>query len=261
MALLNPTPDSFDFSMTSVLGSNSPFHPQLAPFDASVYLPGGTDPIMTLEIPGVHARNGAVTTITGQHITLTNQKGFTEYTTAVVKNKTVTFTLKGRTGLKLGTLPSTPVNYDTTITMAGMNSLSNTTIASFRLANPPEPDGTNLLANVSIPNPTVQTIELGTLYMSMYTRANDSVPLVALGNGTVANVTLRPGQNILPLRAINNLSTVLAVVGENPKFLTEGLPVVVKTDKNTVNGVEIPYLSQALQANVLTIPLNVSSAI
>jgi hypothetical protein len=120
MALLNPTPDSFDLNLVSVLGSKSSFHPQLDAFNASVYLPGSPAPIMSIEIPAVKARNGAVTTIKGQHITIADLEGFTKYTAAVLGMETVTLLLQGRTGLKEGSLPKTTVNYNKTITMTGM---------------------------------------------------------------------------------------------------------------------------------------------
>ena len=125
MALLNPTPDSFDLDLVSVLGSKSSFHPQLDAFNASVYLPGSPAPIMSIEIPAVKARNGAVTTIKGQHITIANLEGFTKYTAAVLGMETVTLLLQGRTGLKEGSLPKTTVDYNKTVTMTGMLPLSN----------------------------------------------------------------------------------------------------------------------------------------
>jgi Protein of unknown function (DUF3712) len=124
MALLNPTPDSFDLNLVSVLGSKSSFHPQLDAFNASVYLPGSSAPIMSIEIPAVKARDGAVTTIKGQHITIADLEGFTKYTAAVLGMETVTLLLQGRTGLKEGSLPKTTVNYNKTVTMTGMFLLS-----------------------------------------------------------------------------------------------------------------------------------------
>jgi Protein of unknown function (DUF3712) len=124
MALLNPTPNSFDLNLVSVLGSTSSFHPQLDAFNASVYLLGSSAPFMSIEIPAVKARNGAVTTIKGQHITIADVEGFTKYTAAVLGMETVTILLQGKTGLKEGSLPKTIVNYNKTVTMTGMFLLS-----------------------------------------------------------------------------------------------------------------------------------------
>lgn len=121
MALRNPTPNSFELDLVSTLGSGSSFHPQLDAFNASVYLPGSAAPIMAIEIPAATARDGAITTINGQHITITDIDGFTKYTAAVLGMQTVTLLLQGRTGLKEGSLPKTTVNYNKTVTMNGMS--------------------------------------------------------------------------------------------------------------------------------------------
>ena len=120
MALLNPTPDSFDLNLVSVLGSKSSFHPQLDAFNASVFLPGSSAPIMSIEIPAVKAQDGAVTTVKGQHINIADLEGFTKYTAAVLGMETVTLLLQGKIGLKEGSLPKTTVDYNKTITMTGM---------------------------------------------------------------------------------------------------------------------------------------------
>jgi hypothetical protein len=119
MALLNPTPHSFDLNLVSVLGTKSAFHPKLDAFNASVYLSGSASPIMSIEIPATTSRDGAVTTITNQHITIADIEGFTKYTAAVLAMETVTLILHGRTGLKEGSLPKTTVDYHKTVTMAG----------------------------------------------------------------------------------------------------------------------------------------------
>ena len=85
---------------------------------------------MSIEIPAVKAQDGAVTTIKGQHITITGIEGFTKYTAAVLGMETVTILLQGKTGLKEGSLPKTTVNYNKTVTMTGMFLLSNGTFQS-----------------------------------------------------------------------------------------------------------------------------------
>jgi hypothetical protein len=120
MALLHPTNKTFDLSIVSVLGSKSPFHPVLDAFNASVSLAGAPKPMMYMEIPSVKARDGAVTTVTGQHITISDMAAFTNYSAAVLGKKTVTLVLQGRTGLKQPGLPKTMVSYNKTVTMNGM---------------------------------------------------------------------------------------------------------------------------------------------
>lgn len=81
-----------------------------------------------------------------------------------------------------------------------------------------------------------------------------------IGSAHLSNVTLVPGNNILPLRAITNEILVLGLVQANPAYL-KGLPVDIAIQNSTVNGVVIPYFTRALQANTLHVSLDVAQAI
>jgi hypothetical protein len=143
----------------------------------------------------------------------------------------------------------------------GFNSLPNFAVSSLKILLTPQSDGTNLLANVSIPNPTVQTIQLGDLAMSLSVPGSKSnTPSTPIGNAHLSNVTLVPGNNTLPLRATTNETLVLGLVQANPAYL-KGLPVDIAVQNSTMNGVVIPYFTRALQANPLHVSLDVAQAI
>lgn len=154
-----------------------------------------------------------------------------------------------------------PSTTTTTLTqrLAGFNSLPNFAITSLKLLLTPHPDGTNLLANVSIPNPTVQTIQLGDLAMSLSVPGtNTNTPI---GNAHLSNITLAPGNNTLPLRATTNETVVLGLAQAHPSYLTAGLPVDIAIHNSTLDGVVIPYFTRALQATTLRVNLDVAQAI
>jgi hypothetical protein len=144
----------------------------------------------------------------------------------------------------------------------GFNSLPNFAVSSLKLLLKPQSDGTNLLADVSIPNPTVQTIQLGDLAMSLSVPGNSTskTPSTPIGIAHLSNVTLVPGNNTLPLRATTNEMLVFGLVQANPTYLN-GLPVDIAIHNSTLNGVVIPYFTRALQANTLHVSLNVAQAI
>jgi hypothetical protein len=156
----------------------------------------------------------------------------------------------------VGNHPSNSANLRT-----GFNSLPNVAISSLQIFSTPQSDGTNLLADVSIPNPTVQTIQLGDIAMSLSVPGNTSTtPSTPIGNAHLSNVTLVPGNNTLPLRSITNQLAVLGLVEAHPAYLT-GLPVDIAIQNSTVNGVVIPDFTRALQANTLHVSLDVAQAI
>lgn len=143
----------------------------------------------------------------------------------------------------------------------GFNSLPNFAISSLKLLSTPQSDGTNLLADALIPNPTVQTIQLGDLAMSLSVPGNGSnAPSTPIGSAHLTNVTLTPGNNTLPLRTVTNETLVLGLVQAHPAYL-KGLPVDITINNSTVNGVVIPYFTRALQANTLHVTLDVAQAI
>ena len=90
--------------------------------------------------------------------------------------------------------------------------------------------------------------------------SKSNTPSTTVGSAHLSNVTLVPGNNTLPLRAITNQTLVLGLVQANPAYL-KGLPVDIAIQNSTVNGVVIPYFTRALQANTLHVSLDVAQAI
>ena len=93
--------------------------------------------------------------------------------------------------------------------------------------------------------------------LSVPSNSGNSAPI---GTAALSNVTLSPGNNTLPLRAITNETLVLGLVQANPAYLTS-LPVDIAIRNATVNGLEIPYFTRALKANVLHVSLDIAQAI
>lgn len=90
--------------------------------------------------------------------------------------------------------------------------------------------------------------------------SSSNAPSTPIGSAQLLNVTLVPGNNTLPLRAITNETLVLGLVQANPAYL-KGLPVDITIHNSTVNGVVIPYFTRALQVKPLHVTLNVAQAI
>jgi hypothetical protein len=80
-----------------------------------------------------------------------------------------------------------------------------------------------------------------------------------IGNARLSNVTLVPGNNTLPLRAITNQIFVFGLVESNPSYL-KGLPVDIAIQNSTIDGISMPYFTKALQANPLHVSLNLSAS-
>ena len=130
-----------------------------------------------------------------------------------------------------------------------MNGLKGFNVTDFELITTSHPSDYNANGTVFIPNPTVTTYEMGNLTMDMY------VGNVSIGNSTVENVVLRPGNNTFPLRALANQTAVVQLLFTDYK---SGIfPVNIVSKGVIYQGEHLPYYEYALRSNNLTIHLNV----
>jgi hypothetical protein len=84
-----------------------------------LYLPDSDTSFVTFETPAI--KSGDATKIhIEQRVPLENPEEFTKYCIATFGNKTYSYSLQGKGGLKLGGLPKTTVKYDQVVHLAGM---------------------------------------------------------------------------------------------------------------------------------------------
>ncbi|OAX77055.1 hypothetical protein ACJ72_08650 [Emergomyces africanus] len=200
--------------------------------------------------PTHQAVNGAVNTISHDVSLVGAQGGFAEYSRHVLKSETVQLQVDGRTGLKLGGLPKTTVNYHKVISMKGLNSLKGFKLVDFKLASKQD-DGSNLLGEVLIPNPSVISLVMGNVTLEL------SIDGTVIGTSTLPNLTIRPGENHAPMRSTVDLVKVLPFVnGQNAKYKNGVIPLTIVGKSAVYNGKDLPYYSAALAANVLHIDMD-----
>ena len=118
MEISNPAPDSFDVYLRQELGVSSIFRPHLESFEATMQLAGSDKVFLKLTIPALQARDGAIVEVE-QRAVLEDVQAFTDFAVEMMLAEEVTVEVHGRTGLKLGALPTTDVDYDKTVTMKG----------------------------------------------------------------------------------------------------------------------------------------------
>ncbi|KAI1611814.1 hypothetical protein EDD37DRAFT_465490 [Exophiala viscosa] len=247
-SLLNPAPDAFDLQLNSVFLSNSSLHAQLDAFKADLCLEGSDVPFAQLSIPALKAANGTEENVS-QRVQIQNKQQFYDYAkTSLLSDEYVVY-IKGKGGLKYGKLQKTTVNYNEKIVLKGMNGLKGFNVTDFELLTTAQPDGSNANGTVFMPNPSMTTYEMGNLTMDMYTDG------VLIGNSTLHNVVLKPGNNTLPFRALTNQTAVVTLLFN--KYKCGVFPVDIVTKRTSYNGQDLPYYDQALQSNNLTINLNV----
>jgi hypothetical protein len=257
LQFLEPTPDSMLLTQHAILHNPSLFTPSLDGFTVSVHVvTNGTmaeDKIMTLEMPAIHAtKPRAIANFENQAVAIASLDELTTFSTQVLQQEEVTLGLTGKTKLHLGALPVTNVNYNEETTFKGLNGLKGFNVTG-ALVNPlAKPGVPNIQAFAYIPNPSVMTIAMGNVTLNVATAQAGLV-----GTTTILNMTLKPGNNTLPMFGELNQT---ALIGSMDK--ATGLTTLIIWGKTaTYNGERLPYYEAALASQNLTLPMNVAQVI
>lgn len=252
MSLSDPAPDSFTLELDSVLSTKSKYHPTLAAFNGSLHLKDSDPAFAYLNIPEVKAQNGTESHI-DQRVQIADMTEYTKYVMTVLGTTQYSIFLKGRGRIQQGDLPKTSVNYNNEISMKGLNSLQGFSLSTFNILTTEQEDGANANGTIVIPNPTVLSVEMGTVTLDM------SVAGTPVGVATIKDLVLVPGNNTFEMRAVTNQTTVVTMIFTDYKQGILPIDVVGKTA--TFNNQSLAYYEKALQSNTLRINLDVIDAL
>jgi hypothetical protein len=138
----------------------------------------------------------------------------------------------------------------------GLNKLKGLNITSIQLlsgASQLLPDGSNMIGEVFIPNPSVMTLDLGNVTMNL---AIDSTPI---GYALLPNLVLKPGNNTVNMQAHIQPLTVFGLV--NSKYKNAIVPLEISGNSSVRNGENLKYYEEAIKSNVVKVDLNVGPAL
>lgn len=116
----------------------------------------------------------------------------------------------------------------------------------------PEDDGSNLLAELTIPNHSIVSFELGNETLNIL-----GPDKLILGNGTIENVYIKPGNNTFNARGYLDLRTLLlnlqSIIAYQATALAEGNLQLGASGNSTIyNGEHIDYYEEILNELELT---------
>ncbi|KAF4549278.1 Hypothetical protein D9617_22g066230 [Elsinoe fawcettii] len=232
----NPAPDSADLTLDSVLLSDSNLHPDLDSFNGSFYLQGQQTPFISVTIPAIKAENGTLARVQ-QRIQITNLAEFTRYTTTLLATRSFVVNLRGRGGLKQG----------------GLNAFQGLEITRFRLGDS-LPYNANSFGNVTIPNPSISSASFGDVTLSLF------VGDTQIGNSTLPDLTLTPGNNSYPLYATANTTAIAGLLSQ-PRYNCGVLPLSIRGNESVFNGVSIPYFTAPLRLASIATTFNLTDTL
>ncbi|RFU28057.1 hypothetical protein B7463_g8282, partial [Scytalidium lignicola] len=246
-----PTSNSVVLTQAAILHSPSMYTPHLDPFDASLFLVTngvyGDSPMITVPVPGIHARHPrSNVSLAPTNATFVSLDQVTAYATAVLTQENVTTALVGRTKLHEGALPVVKVNYNSSSTYQGLNGLKGFNVTGARVDLTAKAGQPNLSGFAYIPNLSVLTIVMGNVTLSLATERG------IVGNTTINNMTIRPGNNTLPLTGTLDQSLVTASLNK-----TGWVTMQITGQSCIYNGQHLTYYEKALSANKLSLDLNV----
>jgi len=252
----DPTPNSVHMKIVNHAHSDSMYHPTLDGFRAALFLEDtlpDIKPFGYIDIPPVKVEKDFIITV-DQTMQIEDMNQFIKYNLLVMGSKEFRVAVRGRTGVHQPGLRKIDVNYNKVITMKGLNKLEGFNVTHFDVKLAPEDDGTNLVGTVSIPNPSLLTIDLGNVTMDL------SVDGTPIGQSLLPNLVIKPGDNNVPMRSVSNQSAVLKLL--TTKYLDGILPVDI-SGNSSVNskGEHLPYFEAAIKSNVMRVKLDVGSAL
>lgn len=252
----DPTPDSIVLSQVGTLHSSSMYTPTLDPFNASSYLVTNgqyaSTPMVIIPLPKIHALHpSSVVSVENQEVTINSIDALSDYTTAVLSSEYVTTALVGKTKLHEGSLPVLNINYNQTSTYKGLNGLKGFNVTGVKV-NLTALTGPNLSGYAYIPNPSDMTIVMGDVTMQLSTAVAGVV-----GNTTIANMTLVPGNNTLPMSGTMDQTKVVGSMDTN----TGLVELSIIGQSAIYNGEHLVYYERALASNNLSLALNVAQII
>lgn len=249
---LNPTEGSITLTQNAILHSPSIFTPTLDPFNASLYLVTNgvlaAEPMMYIPMPSIHALHpqGNVS-IENQVIPIANLDRLTEFATAVLAGENVTTALSGNTNLHEGAFPVVNVAYNAQTTYTALNGLAGFNVTNVKV-NISAPAGVpNLQGYAYIPNPSVMTIAMGNVTMSLATSKAGIV-----GNSTILDMTLKPGNNTLKMTGMLNQTLITESLNK-----TGFVDLIITGQSAVYEGQHLTYYEKALQSNKLKLTMNV----
>ncbi|KAJ5403185.1 hypothetical protein N7509_003056 [Penicillium cosmopolitanum] len=250
--ILNPKPEEVSFTLQTSLKIPMGLRIHTDPLDLSLFSRDITpvEPYLTVALPAYDLKGETDMTVTKNNARILNQAQFIDTLTKAVYNKRFTLSAKGSTVGHLGALKA-PLTLDKDIELDGLDRLNGFSIDSVQLLLPKEEDGTNIVGSATLPNHSVFTFALGNVTLNLKT--SDLV----IGQATILDVLLRPGNNKVSLRGTLDINTVLdnleVIMEAQSDALKDGdIELSASGNSTMYNGIHISYYEEILSNLTLT---------
>ncbi|KAJ5718842.1 uncharacterized protein N7483_009924 [Penicillium malachiteum] len=254
--ILDPTPSSVSFVLHTSLKIPLGLRIRINAFNLSLFNRDvqPMTPYITVKLPSYSLKGHTAMTIEQHNTLILNESQFLDTLTDAVYQERFTMSAKGSTVGHLGAL-NAPLTLNKDIELNGLDKLDGFSIESAEVAIPKEADGTNIIATATLPNRSVFTFALGNVTLNLW-----SYDLL-IGQGTIQNVVLKPGNNTVSLRGELDIETIIDniydIIHSQEAALLDGDFQLSASGNSTIyNGNHIAYYEEIL--NNLTLTTRVS---
>ncbi|KFY28060.1 hypothetical protein V493_03118 [Pseudogymnoascus sp. VKM F-4281 (FW-2241)] len=262
IGLSNPTPNSTEISLQASIKLPTPLSVHINPVPLSLFVNDGTKnivPYTNVVLPENDLRGNTTLAFTNQPAEILDRVIFKGFVHSVVFSDAFTLSVSGSTNAYVGKLKAR-VHLQKDIQLAGLNNLTGFAIPAARLVLPPEADGTNLLANLSLPNASILRLNLGNMTWNLI------IGGVNLGKANIRNLILEPGSNIVSARCVLDLKMALKhlpqIIAAELGALRKGNLSISASGNTTIyNNQHIDYYEKSLNQLTLTAQVSLLSVI
>ncbi|KAK6337662.1 hypothetical protein TWF730_003054 [Orbilia blumenaviensis] len=244
LAITNPSNDRFTLSMNSTAHSHAPVSAHFSPQTFEMYLPPAEGeqivPFMTLSVGRLDIKDTLTINVTDVVTEILDKPAYDLFSAQVLDNEKLSLGIRSNPEVNVGAIKF-KVDYQKTVELKGLNGLKGIELFNPEILEEPLEDGTNMVTDGVIPNPSSFTLQVGDLTVDI------SVGPQKLGWSVVKDLTLYPGDN--HVKIYNHINPTLI---KSPLFLfsiEEPNTEITLTANSTVyNGEHISWLEKPLHA-------------
>ncbi|KAF3913351.1 hypothetical protein ABW20_dc0105147 [Dactylellina cionopaga] len=243
IAITNPSNEKFTLDMNSTAHSHSPVSAHFSPQTFEMYLPPANGeqivPFMTLSVGELQIKETITINVTGAETKILDQAGYNSFSAQVLNSQSLTLGIRSNPQVNVGSIKF-HVDYKKTVELKGLNGLKGILLTNPQILETPMADGTNMVTDGMIPNPSSFTLQVGDLTVDI------SAGPLKLGWSVVKNLTLHPGNN--NVKIYNHIDPLLV---DTPIFMAsvkaKNTNITLTANSTVYNGEHIDWLEKPLR--------------
>ncbi|KUI56279.1 hypothetical protein VP1G_03622 [Cytospora mali] len=248
--------DKVAIALITELYGPSDIKVRMDPFEVHLYDKGNDVfyPFASLSVPAHTLKGRTQITIPKETVPIKNHTEFNKWLGKAIYHKKTNVSVKAETMIHLGAIKS-HINIDKTASLAGLDQLSGMRIDSINLVKAEENNGNSFQGTFILPNYSPLSIGLGNLTLNIWTGE------VLIGNASVTDVYLKPGNNTIPFTGQIFLEEVMMnsvdiIPSQKPSLAKGYLELGISGNSTTVNGEHITYIEDVLNGIRIKAQLN-----